>query len=263
MNRTAPIVLSGLLLAAVLGACSDDDSGDGGSGGSGGSDGDTTLTVFAASSLTNVFGELEKSFEADHDGVDVVLSLDSSSALATQITEGSPADVLATADEASMQIIVDAEDNAGDPQSFASNTMVIVTPPDNPAGIESVDDLPGTDYVLCDPSAPCGAVSEEILGNAGIAPEPVSLEDKVTAVLSKVTLGEADAGMVYVSDAQGAGDDVASVEIPDDINVATPYFIAPVADSEHADLAQEWIDLVLSQAGLDELAAAGFGPPAS
>lgn len=261
MNRTARLVSSGLLLATVLAtvlaACSDDGSGDGGSGG------DSTLTVFAASSLTDVFGELEKAFEVDHDGVDVVLSLDSSSTLATQITEGSPADVLATADEASMQIIVDAGDNGSDPETFASNTMTIVTPPDNPARIGTIDDLPGTDYVLCDPAAPCGAVAEEILGRAGITLEPVSLEDKVTAVLSKVTLGEADAGMVYLSDAVGAGDDVNAYKIPDDVNASTPYVIATVADSEHADLAQEWIDLVVSQAGLRVLADAGFGPPAS
>jgi molybdate transport system substrate-binding protein len=229
MKRTVALVL-GLVLAApaLVGCGADDDPGSGDK---------TTLTVFAASSLTRVFGELEKAYETDHPDVDVVISFDSSSTLAAQVTEDAPADVLATADQQSMQVIVDAADADGDPKLFATNTMAIVTPPDNPAGIESIDDLAGSDFVVCDPSAPCGAVAAEILDNAGVKATPASLEDKVTAVLSKVTLGEADAGLVYVSDAQGAGDDVNTVDIPDDVNAVTPYFIAAIAGSAHADLA--------------------------
>lgn len=219
------------------------------------------MTVFAASSLTNPFGELEKAFEKDHTDVDVVISFDSSTTLAEQITEGAPADVLATADGTSMGIMVDAGDNAADPVPFASNTMIVITPPDNPADLQSLDDLPNSDFVLCDPSVPCGAVSAQILKNAGINAEPVSLEDKVTAVLSKVELEEAEAGLVYVSDAQGAGDEVNVIEIPADVNEVTPYFIAAVKDSSNADLAQEWIDLVNSQAGQGVLSEAGFGAP--
>lgn len=259
MNRRGVTLLGVAFLATVLAACGDDDSGD--DAGSGG--GTTKLTVLAASSLTNPFNELEKTFEAGHSDVDVVVTYDSSTTLATSITEGSPADVLATADEKSMQIIVEAGDNADDPQNFASNTMAIVTPPDNPAGIDSLADLPGTDFVLCDPSVPCGAVAAEILSNAGVDAEPVSLEDKVTSVLAKVTAGEADAGLVYVSDARGAGDDVAAIDIPDDVNVSTPYFIATVEDAANADLAGEWIDLVMSSAGQDVLADDGFGPATS
>lgn len=258
MKRLVQLAVAASLLTATATACGGDDDSDGGSGGT------TQLTVFAASSLTNPFGELEKAFEKDHADVDVVISFDSSTTLATQIAEdGAPADVLATADQESMAILVDADDTAADPVSFASNTMAIVTPPDNPADIKGLDDLPGTDFVLCDPSAPCGKVSEQILRNAGVDATPVSLEDKVTAVLSKVTLGEADAGMVYVSDAQGAGDDVKTIDIPGDVNVSTPYFIATVKDSKHADLADEWISLVMSEAGAGVLTAAGFGPPAS
>jgi molybdate transport system substrate-binding protein len=252
MMRRTFSVFAAFTMAASLAACGGD--GDGSSG-------SDTLVVFAASSLTNTFGELEKAFEADHKGVDVKISFDSSSALATQITEGSPADVLATADQTSMQIIVDAGDNADEPVPFASNTMAVITPPNNPAGITSLDDIASSDFVLCDPSVPCGAVAAEILKNAGIDAQPVSLEDKVTAVLSKIELKEADAGLVYITDALGAGDKVNTVDIPPDVNVVTPYYIAAVKDSANSDLAQEWIDLVSSQAGQGVLEKAGFGQP--
>lgn len=253
MRRSAPLLALAAAAALALAGCGDDASQ--------GSSSDTTLVVFAASSLTNTFGELEKAFEKDHSGVDVEISFDSSSALATQITEGSPADVLATADESSMGILVGAGDNAAEPVPFASNTMALITPPDNPGDIDALDDLPGSDFVLCDPSVPCGSVARQILDNAGVKAQPVSLEDKVTAVLSKVQLGEADAGMVYVTDAKGAGDEVATIDIAADVNVVTPYYIAAVKDSDNSELAQQWIDLVMSQAGQDVLREAGFGGP--
>ncbi|HSS68533.1 MAG TPA: molybdate ABC transporter substrate-binding protein [Nocardioidaceae bacterium] len=244
-----------LAAVAVLGlsSCGGDDGGSGGD--------KTKLTVFAASSLTNTFGELEKAFEKDHPDVDVVISFDSSSTLATQITSGSPADVLVTADQASMQIIVDAGDNAATPQPFASNTMAVVTPPDNPAGITSVSNIDKGDFVVCDPSAPCGEVAAQILEKAGVTAKPVSYGEKVTAVLETVELGEADAGMVYITDAQGAGDQVHAIDIPDNLNVVTPYYIAAVKDSANADLATEWISLVESEAGQSVLEKAGFGAP--
>lgn len=222
---------------------------------------DTTLTVFAASSLTSVFTELETEFERDRDGVDVALSFDSSTTLATQIRSGAPADVLATADQPSMQILVDADMNAERPVPFAANTMAIVTPQRNPAAIEDIADLNGTDFVVCDPSAPCGAVAAQILRNAGITTTPVSLEDKATAVLSKVTLGEVDAGIVYVTDARTAEAEVTHVDIPRSLNEVTPYYISVVEGSGNADLASDWIALVESQAGQDLLASAGFLAP--
>jgi molybdate transport system substrate-binding protein len=223
--------------------------------------GETTLTVFAASSLTSVFSDLETQFERDHGGVDVALSFDSSTTLATQIRSGAPADVLATADQPSMQILVDAQMNAERPVPFAANTMAIVTPEGNPAAIKDIDDLTGTDFVVCDPSSPCGAVAARVLRNAGITTTPVSLEDKATAVLSKVTLGEADAGIVYVTDARSAGADVTRVDIPRSLNEVTPYYISAVEASSNADLASDWIALVESEAGQDLLASAGFLPP--
>ena len=223
--------------------------------------GEATLTVFAASSLTSVFTELETEFERDRDGVDVALSFDSSTTLATQIRSGAPADVLATADQESMQILVDADLNAEQPVPFAANTMAIVTPEPNPAAIEDIGDLNGTDFVACDPAAPCGAVAARILRNAAITTTPVSLEDKATAVLSKVALGEVDAGIVYVTDAQTAGTDITRVDLPRSLNEVTPYYISVVKDSAQADLASDWIELVESEAGQDLLASAGFLPP--
>ena len=249
MTRALRAIALAVALASFVAAC-------------GGSSRDkTTLTVFAASSLTNVFGTLEKAFENDHPDTDVVVSYDSSSTLATQITNGSPADVLATADQQSMQIIVDAGENGATPVPFASNTMAVVTPPDNPAAITSVSDIGDGDFVVCDPSAPCGEVAARILKKAGVTAKPASYGEKVTAVLERVELGEADAGMVYVTDAQAAGDKVNTIDIPTDLNVVTPYYIAPVKDSPNADLAAKWIDLVDSQAGRRVLRDAGFGPP--
>jgi molybdate transport system substrate-binding protein len=255
MTRAARVTALVAVVAGMSAALTGCGGGDDDSGG-----GTTKLTVFAGSSLTNTFGELEKAFEKDHSGVDVVVSYDSSSALATQITSGSPADVLATADQSSMQILVDAGDNAATPKSFASNTMAVVTPPDNPAGVTSVATIDNGDFVLCDPSVPCGDVAAQILKKAGVTAKPVSYGDKVTAVLSTIELGEADAGMVYVTDAMAAGDKVHTVDIPADLNVVTPYYIAAVKDSPNSTLADEWISLVESQAGQDVLDEAGFGP---
>ncbi len=245
-RRLACCITGLMLLFAVLTGCSD--GGD-----------ETTLTVFAAASLSETFTSLEKSFEKDHPGVDVQISFGSSSALAEQITAGSPADVIATADDTSIGIVSDKGELDGAPTQFATNTMVIVTPPDNPGRISSLADLQGADFVVCDPSVPCGAAAAQILQNATITTHPKSLEQDVKAVLTKVTLGEADAGVVYVTDAQTAGNDVSTVDIAPDVNVVNPYFIGVVKGSSQTDLAQQWVQLVESQAGQGVLTAAGFG----
>ena len=233
-----------LLLCATLAGCSN---------------GETRLTVFAAASLTETFTSLEKSFEKDHPGVNVQISFGSSSALAEQINAGSRADVIATADDNSIGIVSDKGELDGAPKQFATNTMVIVTPPDNPGNISSLADLQGVDFVVCDPSVPCGAAAAQILQNATITSQPKSLEQDVKAVLTKVALGEADAGIVYVTDAQAAGNDVSTVDIAPDVNVVNPYFIGVVKGSSQTDLAQQWVQLVESQAGQGVLTAAGFG----
>lgn len=251
-RRSAGLVIA--VTALSLTACSDtDDTQDSVEQG--------TLTVFAASSLTQTFSTLEKAFEDERDGVDVVLSFDSSTTLAEQIKAGAPADVLATADLASMQRVTDEDLLSGDPVPFASNTLAVVTPSDNPADLQSVGDLQTADFVQCDPSAPCGAAAEQLLESARIQAQAQSLEPNVAAVLAKVTLGEADAGIVYVTDARAAGENVATINIPTAVNVVNPYYIAAVEGSPQPELAEDWLALVSSQAGQRVLQAAGFGAP--
>jgi len=234
-------------LVATLTACSDD------------SKSTSKLTIFAASSLTESFGQLEKAYEKEHPDVDVVISYGSSTELADQVAQGAPADVIATADANSISNVDDAGLLEAAPEQFTSNTLSIVTPADNPAGVTGVDDLNKVDFVACDPAAPCGAAAKEFLSKAGITTDPVSLEADVKSVLSKVTLGEADAGIVYVTDTITARDKVAAVDIPAELNVVNPYFLAAVKDSAEPELAADWIALVISQAGQDVLADAGFG----
>ena len=257
MKRTLPSLFPVVLLAAVsLAACGDDDS-SGASGGGGG----TTITVLAAASLTETFTTLADQFEADHEGVDVMLAFDSSATLAQQAVDGAPADVLATADTATMDSAADAL--TADPQVFATNTGVLVTPADNPVGIAEFADIDSdaVDYVVCVDTAPCGKVAVALLEQNGIAQDPASEEVDVKAVLAKVTSDEADAGIVYATDATAAGDTVATVEIPGAADQITTYPIAPLTQSENADLAQDFVDLVLSDDGQQVLADAGFGQP--
>ena len=219
------------------------------------------VTIFAASSLTEAFTRLTPEYEADHPGVDVALSFGSSSTLAEQITAGAPADVVATADSTSMQPVADAHLLAARPEPFASNTMAIATPPGNPASVASVRDLAEVDFVMCDPSAPCGAAAQQILSRLPVAPEPRSLEADVKSVLAKVTLGEADAGLVYVTDTIAAGEAVDVVTIPPRSNVVSAYYIAAIKGSPSPESAADWISLVSSPAGKKVLRAAGFGNP--
>ncbi|MFC4783318.1 molybdate ABC transporter substrate-binding protein [Nocardioides sp. MAHUQ-72] len=246
--------LSLLALTLPLAACGDD--GDDGSGG-------TTLTVYAAASLTSTFQQVADEFEKEHDGVDVKLSFGGSSDLVTQIREGAPVDVFASADTATMDELV-ADDLAdGDPQDFATNVLEIAVPPGNPAGVTSLRDLtrPGVNLVTCAPEVPCGAAAQSVAGKAGITLDPVSEEQSVTDVLAKVTSGEADAGLVYVTDVKAAGADVEGITFPESRSVVNTYPIVPVADAAEPDLAAEFVDLVLSDTGQAILRDAGFGKP--
>jgi len=248
-----PFVLS---LALGLAACGGDDDNS--------ADGDTTtLTVFAAASLTSTFEQIADEFEAAHDGVEVELSFGGSSDLVTQITEGAPADVFASADTANMDKLVDADLNADDPQDFATNTLQIATPPDNPAGVESFQDLAEdkVTLVICAPEVPCGAATQKMAELVGVTLSPVSEEQSVTDVLAKVTSGEADAGVVYQTDVTAAGDSVNGVAFPEADQVVNTYPIALVADSDQSDLATAFIEMVLGDVGQGILADAGFGRP--
>lgn len=220
-----------------------------------------TLDVLAAASLTQAFEDLAEQFEEEHPGLQVQLVLESSTTLATQVVEGAPADVLATADEKSMQLALDAG-SASDAERFATNELVLVTPRHNPAGIRSISDLddPEVAYVACAPTAPCGAVAAELLAANEVSAEPRSLEVDVKAVLAKVVADEADAGLVYASDAWAARDQVTKHPVPGSEQQLNPYLITVVGQSDDVDLAEEWVELVLSGAGQDVLADAGFGP---
>lgn len=239
----------------VLAGCGGEDQDD-----SAASEEGTTLRVFAAASLTESFGTLEKAFEEQNPDVDVELELGPSSGLSEQIAGGAPADVFASASTTTMQTLVDA-DAVEEPTVFATNDLAVVTPPDDPGGVGSLDDLadPEVSVAVCAPDVPCGVVAAEVFDNAGLDVQPVTEEVDVKSVLTKVTLGEVDAGLVYVTDAQAAGDEVREVEIPADVNATTDYPVAVVAASEHADLAQAWVDLVLSDEGTRVLQEAGFG----
>lgn len=245
-------VLLALALALPLSAC-----------GSDGTDADTTLTVYAAASLSATFEQIADEFETEHQGVEVKLSLGGSSDLATQIQEGAPADVFASADTAVMDGLVDAEMTAAAPEDFATNTLEIATPPDNPAGVTSFQDLAasGLDLVVCAPEVPCGAAARSMADRLGLTLHPVSEEESVTDVLAKVTSGEADAGVVYATDVAAAGDDVHGVPFPESGQVVNTYPIAPVTGSDHPDLAADFIHVVESEAGQQILRDAGFGRP--
>ena len=246
-----------LLLAAPLSACGSDDPG------SAPDSSGTRLTVFAASSLTATFTELGERFEASHPGVQVSFSFAGSSDLVAQIDQGAPADVFASADTANMDKAVAAGAVDGRPVDFATNTLEIAVPPDNPAGVTSLQDLtrPATKVVVCAPEVPCGAATEKVERAAKVDIEPVSEEQAVTDVLTKVQSGEADAGLVYVTDVQAAGDRVRGIEFPESSSAVNTYPIAALSESRQAELAQEFVSVVTGDEGRSVLADAGFGAP--
>jgi len=258
MKRHIGMAATGLLLASAAGCGADDPSNAGTSSGE-----ETTLTVFAASSLTDTFTELGKQFEASHEGVTVTFNFAGSSDLVAQIQQGAPADVFASADTANMDKAVSDDLLSGEPVDIASNTLQIAVPPDNPAGVESLQDLAtsGTKVVVCAPEVPCGAAATKVEESAGVDIQPVSEEASVTDVLNKVVTGEADAGLVYVTDVIGAGDDVQGITFPESDAAVNVYPIAALSGSQNGDLAQEFVDLVTGEKGQSVLADAGFAKP--
>lgn len=221
-----------------------------------------TVTVFAAASLTEAFTALAHQFEQAHPGTKVVLSFGPSSGLAEQIVQGAPVDVFASASSTNMQQVVGAG-LAGSPQDFATNVMEIAVPPGNPGRIADVRDLArsGVKVAVCQPQVPCGAVAAKVFANAGVTVRAVTQEADVKAVLSKVGLGEVDAGLVYVTDVRAAGDSVRGVRIPPSLNASTSYPIAALADAPDPATARTFVDFVVSDAGRSALADAGFQAP--
>lgn len=223
----------------------------------------TDLTVFAAASLNATFTDLGTRFEADNPGTKVTFNFAGSSDLVTQLSQGAPADVFASADTKNMTKAVDGGLVSGSPVNFASNTLTIVTPPGNPRGVTSFADLarPGVQVVVCAPQVPCGSATEKVEEATGVTLTPVSEESAVTDVLGKVTSGQADAGLVYVTDAENAGDKVASIPFPEARDAVNTYPIAVLNASTHPDAATRFVELVTGPAGRDVLAAAGFAAP--
>jgi molybdate transport system substrate-binding protein len=223
----------------------------------------TTLTVYAASSLKSAFEQVAREFEAQHEGVDVELNFAGSSDLVAQIQQGAPADVFASADAATMDALVADDLTAAEPVAFASNTLQLAVPPGNPAGVETLADaaVPGVDLVLCAPQVPCGAAAARIEAAAGLDLRPVSEEQNVTDVLNKVVTGEADVGLVYVTDVLAAGDAVEGIELAESGSAVNTYLIAPVEGGDDPALANEFVELVVGSPGQSTLAALGFGRP--
>ncbi len=231
------------------------------------------LTVFAAASLTDAFTEIGAAFTAAHPDVDVVFNFGGSSTLAAQLSEGAPADVFASANNKQMQVVVDAERVTSEPQTFARNQLVLIVPADNPAGIESLDDLanPGIKLVVAAPEVPVRVYTDAMLD--ALAADPaygadfrdavvanfVSEEDNVRQVAAKVALGEADAGVVYSSDVTpDIAEDVITLPIADAYNTLATYPIAPIADSANLEQAQVFVDFVLGDEGQDILVKWGL-----
>jgi molybdate transport system substrate-binding protein len=255
MLRTRIRLAATLAVAAlVLAGCGGDDEPAGGSAATPGE-----LKVFAAASLTAAFTEIGERF-TNANGTKVVFNFAGSQALATQIQQAAPADVFASADTANMGKLTDL---VGTPQNFASNQLQIVVEQGNPKNVQNLEDLANPDLkvVLAAPDVPAGRYAAKSLAKAGVAVEPVSLEDNVKAVVTKVSLGEADAGIVYVTDVTAGGDKVEGVGIPEELNVLATYPIATVRASKAQDQAQAFMDQVLGAEGQQVLEQYGFLPP--
>ena len=222
-----------------------------------------TLTVSAAASLTDTFTELEAAFEGANPGVDVVMNFAGSSDLSSQIVNGAPADVFASANNAQMTVVSDAGLVAGEPEVFVTNKLQIAVPTGNPAGVAGFADLanPELSLVVCAPQVPCGAATETVEESAGVTLTPVSEEPDVRSVLSKVTSGEADAGLVYVTDVISAEGEVDGIDFPEADNALNEYPIAVLSEAPQPELAAAFVELVRSPEGAAVLEAAGFGTP--
>lgn len=220
-----------------------------------------SLTVFAASSLTDAFTDLGHRFEAAHPGTTITFDFAASSTLAAQVVQGAPADVLATADEDSMRSAAAGTD---DPTPFARNVLEIAVAAGNPRGVAGIDDLRGrVSYALCDPAVPCGKAAAKALAHAGITPRPKSYETNVRNVMARLTSGEVDAGVVYHTDVVASKGTAEGVAIPfaGEPDLQNVYPIATTKQAAHRSLAKAWVAYVLSPAGQRVLRAHAFLPP--
>ncbi|GAA1842460.1 molybdate ABC transporter substrate-binding protein [Asanoa iriomotensis] len=264
--RWISIVLAAVT-AASLTACGSDSANTANTaptaGSTSGSGVSGPITVFAAASLTESFTQIGKDFEAANPGTTVTFSFAGSSALATQINQGAPADVFASAAPANMKTVTDAGNADGTPQNFAKNQLVIAVPKGNPKNITSLSGLaqPGVKVALCAPQVPCGAAAQKALQAANVQVTPVTQEQDVKAALSKVTLGEVDAALVYRTDAKAAANDVDAVEFPESASAVNEYPIVVLKNAPNQAGAQAFVNYVLSPAAEQVLTNAGFQKP--
>lgn len=252
--RGAVVAVAAVLTTALAGCSGATDAG---------TEGGDSITVFAAASLKSTFTELGQRFEDQHPGTRVVFNFAGSSDLVAQLDQGAPGDVFASADTANMTKAVQAGLTASEPVNFATNILTIVVPPGNSANIASFADLarPDVKVVVCAPQVPCGTATQKIEDATGIRLTPVSEESSVTDVLGKVVTGQADAGLVYVTDAAAAGDKVAEIPFPEATKVVNTYPIVVLKDSGNPEVASEFTGYVTGPEGRAVLSAAGFGAP--
>lgn len=251
-------VLAAMGLALTTAACGAAGHGAPDNGAPGGAR--SAITVFAAASLEQPFTEIGKQVESARPGTSIRFSFAGSSDLAAQLREGAPADVFASADTTNMAKVSSAGLTADAPVDFASNTLEIAVPQGNPANVATLQDLarPGLKVVVCAPQVPCGNAALTVEKAAGLTLEPVSEEQNVTDVLGKVVNGEADAGLVYVTDVKAAGDTVQGIEFPESSAAVNVYPIAVVKGSRDPALAKAFFDAVTGASGQEVLASAGF-----
>jgi molybdate transport system substrate-binding protein len=235
----------------------------GGSSASGAPAATGPITVFAAASLTESFTQIGKDFEAANPGATVTFSFAGSSALATQINQGAPADVFASAAPANMKTVTDAGNADGTPTTFVRNQLVIAVPKGNPKNITTLAGLaqPGVKVALCAPQVPCGAAAQKALQSANVSVTPVTQEQDVKAALSKVTLGEVDAALVYRTDAKAAASDVDAVEFPESANAINDYPLVALKDAPNPQAAAAFVAFVQTEPAIKVLTDAGFQKP--
>ena len=222
-----------------------------------------TVVVFAASSLKNTFTSLTAGFEKAHPGVTVVPSFGGSDTLAAQIVAGSPVDVFAAASAITMATVTNAHDALTTPTVFAKNSLEIAVAPSNPLHVAGLADLTKTSVkvAVCAPTVPCGAAAAKAFASVNLKPHAVTQEQDVTSVLTKVELGEVDAGVVYQTDVKSAGAKVLGVNFSEAANAINSYPIAVVTTGKNATAAQAFVDYVQSSDGMAVLQAAGFQQP--
>jgi len=249
MRRLASLVMIPIFGLIFAGCASSDDT-------------TTSLRIAATSSLTEVFNDIGEQFVLANPDITIAFNFASSSDLALQISQGLPADVFASADVKNMAKVTDAGLLHGQPVAFATNSLEIVVEKGNPLRIDSLAQLasPGLLFVTCPIEVPIGAYTAEVLRNAGVTVTPASLEENVKGILTKVALGEADAGIVYRTDILAAGNSVTGVPIADNVNVTTKYLIGALRDSQNQDASQRFIIFLSSEQGRKIFSQFGFGP---